>query len=278
MLPRIAELMARCGAGDTVMPPTELYNEGWMLRLVLDWFERHRQVTSPLGFEPGARWYSEALLPSQFKAQHRGDRRAESFTHADGVIGHFHIQPGERGTASLRPDTNQFLVCEAKLGSALSLRTTNSADFDQAARNVACMAHMIGAARTPLTQYRKLGFYVIAPDAQIKAGVFGKLVTRDSIRAKVATRIQPYGDTLDDWYRDVFEPVIAKLDLALVSWESILDAMGDDSETTGLREFYAECLRFNSLRSDLPARVASDARVRASESADRGSPGMVLDP
>ena len=251
MLPRIAELMARCGSGDTVMPPTELYNEGWMLRLVLDWFERHREVASPLRFETGARWYSEALLPSQFLAQHRGDRRAESFTHADGVIGHFEIQPGERGAASLRPDASQFVVCEAKLGSALSPRTTNSADFDQAARNVACMAHMIGAAGTPVAQYRKLAFYVIAPDSQIKAGVFGQLVTKDSIRAKVATRIQPYDGTMDEWYRTVCEPVLAKVDLALVSWESILEAMGDDTEAAALREFYTGCLRFNPLRPDM---------------------------
>jgi hypothetical protein len=261
MLPRIAELMTRCGSGDDVMPPTEVYNEGWMLRLALDWSDRHRDVSSPLRFESGARWYSEALLPSQFKAQHRGDRRAESFTHADGVIGHFDIQPGERGAASLRSGASQLVVCEAKLGSGLSARTTNAADFDQAARNVACMAHMIGAAATPAAQLRKLAFYVIAPDAQITAGVFGQLVTRDSIRAKVATRIQPYGGTMDEWYRDVFEPVLAKMDLGLVAWESILEAMGGDAEGAGIREFYDRCLKFNPLRSDRdslrPATVSS---------------------
>jgi hypothetical protein len=108
---------------------------------------------------------------------------------------------------------------------------------------------MIGAARTPVAQFQKLGFYVIAPDAQIKADVFGQLVTRDSIRAKVASRIQPYDGSMDDWYRSVFEPVLARTDLALVSWESIFEAMGDDSEAAGLREFYTQCLKFNPLRS-----------------------------
>ena len=31
----------RCGEEGSVMPPTELYNEGWLLRLLLDWFSRH---------------------------------------------------------------------------------------------------------------------------------------------------------------------------------------------------------------------------------------------
>jgi hypothetical protein len=267
MLPRIAELLARCGSAGAVMPPTQLYNEGWLLRLVLDWFERHPRSTSPLRFESGARWYSEALLPSRFMAQYRGDRRAESFTHADGVIGHFDVQPGERGSASLRSGTSQFVVCEAKLGSALSFRTTNSADFDQAARNVACMAYMIGAAGTPVAQLRKLAFYVIAPDSQIKAGVFGQLVTKDSVRAKVVARIQPYDGAMDEWYRSVFEPVLATMDLALLSWESILEAIGDDSEAVGLREFYAGCLKFNPLRSDIATRMATDARRCATVSA-----------
>ena len=36
------------------------------------------------------------------------------------------------------------------------------------------------------TDPRHLGFYVIAPDRQIKAGVFGNLVTKESIYRKVA--------------------------------------------------------------------------------------------
>lgn len=71
------------------MPPTHLYNEGWMLRLVLDWLDRHRDLEHPLALHEGARWYSEALLPSRFLRDEHGDPLAESHTHADGLIGHF---------------------------------------------------------------------------------------------------------------------------------------------------------------------------------------------
>src|SRR2546425_6409929 len=88
MLERIADLLARCDSDASVLPPTTLYNEGWMLRLVLDWFDQNRGLGHELAFLPGARWYSEALLASRFLPERRGDNRAESFTHADGVIGH----------------------------------------------------------------------------------------------------------------------------------------------------------------------------------------------
>lgn len=52
-----------------------------MLRLLLDWLV-DCEASSIIPVAPGARWYSEALLPSPF----RGDSLAESHTHADGVV------------------------------------------------------------------------------------------------------------------------------------------------------------------------------------------------
>ena len=37
---------------------TELYNEGWMLRLLLDWVEAHPESDHELSLQSGARWYS----------------------------------------------------------------------------------------------------------------------------------------------------------------------------------------------------------------------------
>ncbi len=243
MLKRIAELLARCGSDSSVLPPTELYNEGWLLRLVLDWFDRNRTFSHQLSFLAGARWYSEALLPSRFLPQRRGDERAESFTHADGVVGHFSIAPGERGDANLLPQPKQFVVTEAKLGSTLSAGTKNAPEYDQAARNVACMAHML--AGVDLTKVERLGFYVIAPDCQIKAGVFGNLVSKESISRKVAVRAAQYGGQWDAWLAGTFEPVLERIDLSVLSWESILGVLPNDEEAAGIREFYSLCRRFN---------------------------------
>jgi hypothetical protein len=123
MIEAITRILERCGSSNSVMPPTQLFNEGWMLRLVLDWLDRNREINHPFSFTPDARWYSEALLTPRFLPQSRADSRAESFTHADGVVGHFSVNSGVRGDALILPNAKQFIVTEAKMGSSLSAGT-----------------------------------------------------------------------------------------------------------------------------------------------------------
>jgi hypothetical protein len=248
MLEAVTKIFSRCGSSDSVLPPTELYNEGWMLRLVLDWLDRNREVTHPLSFAHNARWYSEALLPSRFLPQNRGDVRAESFTHADGIIGHFSILPGERGAAKVFRDAKQLIVTEAKLGSSLSSGTKNASTFDQVARNVACIAHMIGTAGANIDTFDHLGFYVLAPEAQIRAGMFGDLITRESVERKVRTRVLKYDGIFDAWFEEMFKPVLARIKLGALAWESVLDALPITLETQQMWAFYEICLKFNPVR------------------------------
>ena len=253
MHPAIQEILSRCGTERSVLPPTELFNEGWMLRLVLDWFDNHRKHQRELAFEPGASWYSEALLPSRFLPEVRGDSLAESFTHADGVIGHFKIQSGLPGDTVLAPDPAQLIVTEAKLGSSLSVGTKNAPTFDQAARNVACIAHMLGVAGVQPSAIKRLAFYVIAPQSQIDSGAFGDLVTKPSIQAKVAQRVATYGRRHDEWFESVFLPTLEHIELGILSWEKTLAAMPSSAESGSLQDFYAKCLQFNPLRGQSAA-------------------------
>jgi hypothetical protein len=219
-----------------------------MLRLILDWFDRNRDLSHVLSFLPEARWYSEALLPSMFLPKIRGDNRAESFTHADGIIGHFTIAPGVRGDAKLTADVRQFIVTEAKLGSSLSAGTKNAPSYDQASRNVACMAYMIGLPPIKIDQIVRLAFYVLAPQRQIDAGIFGNLVTKESILKKVQARVGQYQGTWDLWFKEVFQPFLDHIEVGILSWESILDFLPINAETTEIREFYTHCLQFNPHR------------------------------
>lgn len=248
MIEAITRILNRCGTPDSVLPPTEIFNEGWMLRLVLDWFDRNRDLPHPLMFASSAGWYSEALLPSRFLAQFRADAKAESFTHADGVIGHFSVNSGVRGDAIINSNARQLIVTEAKLGSSLSAGTKNAPTYDQAARNVACIAHMLAAAHIDPASMESLAFFVIAPQSQIKAGVFADLVTKASIEAKVRDRVASYGGTHDEWLLEVFLPVLARIQLGLLSWEEILEVMPQTAEVDVIRAFYVQCLKCNPLR------------------------------
>jgi hypothetical protein len=259
----VSAILSRCGTETSVLPPTQLYNEGWLLRLVLDWLDRHQEVEHPLSFFPGSRWYSEALLPSRFMPRTRGDKLAEKHTHADGLIGHFDIASGVRGDARVRAGAEQLIVIEAKMGSGLSSRTKNALDYDQAARNVACIAHMLAAADVPPTSIQRLGFYVLAPGSQIDCGVFADLVTKPSVQRKVLARAGAYvgvGDH-DAWFEKWFLPTLEHIELCGMSWEAVLAELPAGESVDYIRSFYAQCLRFN------PLRIGRGALVQASECA-----------
>ena len=155
---RISILLESCSTENPCFPPTTLYNEGWLLRLVLDWFSTHDIGNHPLNFEKKARWFSEALLPSAFLARRRGDPLAESWTHADGVVGHFVIGAQGKTDLSLLPRATQLLVVEAKMFSELSSGVTKARYFDQAARTVACIAEVFHRANMNPTLHCGLVF------------------------------------------------------------------------------------------------------------------------
>lgn len=225
-----------------------------MLRLLLDYMSRQVGSTSPLSFAPGASWYSEALLPSRFRPTSRADRHGEGYTHADGVVGHFSVDSGNRGEAVLRAEARQFIVLEAKMGSALSKSTKKADYYDQAARNVACMAHMMHRAGSHPDQFDCLAFFVIAPASRINMKLFDSLVSRDSIENKVRRRVAAYEGN-QDAFLEVFLPILDRIQIAAISWESILASLPLNDETEGLRRFYHQCLRFN-LRSSSHKAVA----------------------
>jgi len=171
---RIATLFERCGGPEKNFPPTDLYNEGWMLRLVLDWLSFNPGIDHDLAFATTDKWYSEALIPSAFLPRVRGDKLAESWTHADGVIGDFVIGANREGDLSLAEGASRILVTEAKMFSKLSSGVKNASYFNQAARNVACIAEVICRAQISPSSLEKIGFFVIAPESQINDGVFAE--------------------------------------------------------------------------------------------------------
>jgi hypothetical protein len=239
-------ILERCESNTSSIPPTVLYNEGWMLRLVLEWFSKHPASGHPLAFAEGSRWYSEALIPSAFLSRKRGDKFAESWTHADGVIGHFVIGNGAKGNLTLNPDANHFVVLEAKMFSKLSAGVKNADYFNQAARYVACIAEVLKRAGRQAQAFKALGFYVLAPASQIEQGVFDEHLTKDSLRTVVERRVEEYGDERE-WFSRWFLPVLDRIDINTVSWENLINfpVAERDPDADQLKEFYGRCLEFN---------------------------------
>ena len=229
-------------------PPTLVYSEGWMLRLVLQWFSGREEPGHPLAFHAGATWFSEALLPSPFRSRHRGDRRAEARTHADGVLGHFTIGSAAKADARLLPEAEQLVITEAKIHSPLSGGTRNAPTYDQAARNVACIAELLSRVSRRPNELETLAFYVIAPQQHINEGGISAKLQKPSIEEAVRLRALAFSPELDRWFHEWFLATLKSMTIMPLSWEALIQDVESQDKATGqgLRTFYEKCLKYNS--------------------------------
>lgn len=242
-------ILERCASERSSMPPTLLYNEGWMLRLLLEWFSQQPASGHPLSFPEGTQWYSEALIPSAFLPRRRGDKYAESWTHADGVIGHFEIGKNRDTDLTLLREATTLKVLEAKMLSKLSEGIKHASYYNQAARNVACMAEILKRANKKPPEMLAVSFYLIAPSSQIKRGVADKL-SSESIKSVVKRRIVEYDEDKNDWYEQWFLPTLHAMDIKAISWEEILLYVKENDPNAGgeLCVFYEKCLEYNRFK------------------------------
>lgn len=246
-LSSINQLLKFAHSEERAFPATLLFEEGWMLRLVLQWFEKSGTTGHDLSFAPAARWFSEARLASPFLSRYRGDKHAEGYTHADGAIGHFRV--GETGQAELTVDAEaeQFIVVEAKMFSALSKGTTHARTYNQAARNVACMAELFRRANLDPTDISKAAFFVLAPKEQIDRLIFAEFMDRQSLEQVVQDRVANYDDPKTEWFERWFLPTLNSIQSGCLEWEAVIEFIKSEDMPFGLdlEIFYNHCLEFN---------------------------------
>ena len=267
MFSQITKILQTCDTDQGVLPPTEVYNEGWMLRLILDWFSKQPASDHQLSFEKGARWYSEILLPSQFLPRYQKDPQAEAYTHADGVIGHFSVGRSGKGDIDLHTDAKQFVVVAAKIFSRLSKGIKNFENYDQAARTTACIAETLFLRQGQISDILRLGFYVVAPENQLKfEPTFQTFLEKDSIRIKVRKRLKAYSDPTDAeaknrWFQTWFLPTLESIDIQCLTWEGIISYIKANDRLNGdaLSEFYEKCLALTQPKSKLGSTEKSSA-------------------
>lgn len=234
--------------GKNNLQPTLLYNEGWMLRLVLKWFNDHKEINYIISMKNESNWFSEALLKPKFIAMEKGDKLAERHTHADGIYGNFKIGGEGFGDAVLNENCNQFYVIEAKMFSELSPGVTNAPNYNQASRNVACICNLIPDGKTIDT-----GFFVIIPESQIEnEKTFKEFVDKEHIVKNVGERISQYNGRNDfsekeTWYKSKFLPFMETINIKLLTWEEIIKFIKENDPIYGseLEEFYKQCIYYN---------------------------------
>jgi len=247
MIPaRVLDILATVVGDSPQLLPTILYNEGWMLRLLLDSLGRAPAESHSLTTPARTRWFSEALLPSPFLMESRSDKLGESFTHADGVLGDIDVSLTGNALLKLSTAAERLVVIEAKMASALSPGVKNAAFYDQAARNVACIAEVVRRAQRKPDEMRQLAFYVIAPEAAIQQGRFEPEIQSAHIDEVVRRRADQYAGRKAEWLSESFAPLLARIEIGCLSWESLLDA-APEADAMALQHFYSACKKYNPL-------------------------------
>lgn len=250
----IVEMLARADNPQSrLFPPTELYSEGWMLRLLLSTAADGVDCL-PVRPATGSRWYSEALLLSPFLKASRSpsNHLAEGQTHADAVVGHIASRGDTEAGLGLTRGARQLVILEAKMFSLLSRGTTRARSYDQAARNVACLAWTLYEARIHPSDMDSVAFYVFAPQEQLeREASFEDYVSSRSISEKVEARVAEYKCDPDRhrqltcWLDESFSPLLNVVQLECVAWEDLLGRISDPARRDPLLEFYDRCLHYN---------------------------------
>ena len=231
------------GPPECLFAETLIFNEGWLLRAVLKAWKAQAR-SAPFGFLPfpaDAHVYSEAQLRTPFKARFRGDKQAEGHAHVDGIVGHIG-KDGSKSGITLNPRCGYLAVFEAKMGSSLSERTTNIAEYDQVSRTAACMINAIlqSACSDELVSH----LVVLYP--QSNQSIDPNHYTKAHVERQIADRAWSYlssttrGETDIEFFHR-WRQVLDRVDIQFLTWEEIVTEMDDAS----LDRFYDLCKKFN---------------------------------
>ena len=222
-------------------PLTDIYNEGWMLRLVLSKLENNEKLKKAFHYDSRAKWFSEAELKSPFLHKEKRETR----THADAVIGSFEFEENTKTGVDLpknKEGFHCFYAIEAKMYAPLSKGISADPNYNQAARYLGCLAYI--AFSNHLTDFSNIGLIICAPSDH-------KSIIEDihNSRKLLNTRISDYYNENKNkneeivkfysWWKENEQRFFEKEKIEVLHWE---DLVKDDEELT---VFYKKCVQYN---------------------------------
>jgi len=218
--------------------PTEIYNEGWMVRLLVKKSIEKQLKINPIDFAVINNWTSEALISSPFN---KAPEKKEGYTHVDIALGDFSVDFAKSGEIIINNNAGIFGVIEAKMKSNLGKGTTNVENYNQASRNVVCIA------KNTLGMNCNSFFVVVAPEKYLKKNKIEEQIKRDKVKEQVESRFSIYDEEFQT--RENKNNIIEKIDdidIRAITYEEWINAF-DNLEKKDLRDFYEEAKKWNKL-------------------------------
>ena len=242
-----------CETPDQPVARSEVYNETWMLRLTLAAIhdyegnfdcadEMKKAAFEAIRAAVRRRWISEGGLEPAFK--HEGT------TWTDAILGSVKIKDDNKRGIEVDGDDPGITIVEAKIGSELSPGVTNSPNYNQAARNIACLAQLILKHQS---LHDKCRFLVFAPEkGHVGSGFVNKENVDEIIGAQHNASLKDYSEFFS---KDVsnnseqFDGIVRFIreKSCVIFWDEVIKAMKSWENIAELRAFYIECLKENKL-------------------------------
>ena len=235
----ITEIIKSIDSDHSRLNPTEIYNEGWMTRILVNNSIRYRIKIKGLDFGKIENWTSEALISSPFI---RADFDREGYTHADIALGNFSVNYETRGEIVIPDNAKIFGIIEAKMGSNLSQGTKHASEYNQASRTLACIASQTHNSSCDIF------FAVVGPKTILDKYRIDKQIDLQHMIKQIENRFSPYSD--DFRKKQEMQSIITKArgcKVFLVSYEEWIDEFEDGEVKELLTGFYEKSKKWNRI-------------------------------
>ena len=236
---RIKEIINSIESANPNVNPTVIYNEGWMSRLLVLCSQKEKLKLESFDFSAISSWTSEVLISSPFIS---AKNYREGYTHADIAIGDFLVDFSNRGEIKINSDAKFFGIIEAKMGSNLSKGTKHATNYNQASRNLVCIAHNT-------KPDCKTFFYVVAPELKIKKHKIEAQIELNVIKNQVNERFESHKSEVDIYsLKDTIIENIENCEIRAISYEDWISQFNNTSIKNELNIFYEKAKKWNKIK------------------------------
>lgn len=222
---------------DWPFPPSLLiYNEGWLLRAVLQlWASSRENKGLPFSCPKEASLFSEAQLRTPFyKAPLK-----ETNTRVNGLVGDFTIRDGTKSGIDIKQDFKFLAVFEAKMYSGFAQGTTKIKNYSQVSRTIACMINEL-VLKKPLAGSCSIYYIGLYPKDSKKIRQPEQKYTKDNIKKEITLRLE--NDETSHFilkqFNTEWERFLNLIKIEFKTWEEIIDQINQ----VELKTFYDKCM------------------------------------
>lgn len=220
--------------------PTQIYNEGWLTRLLTSQSVIEKTKLNEIDFGEIKNWTSEALISSPFI---KVTEFKEGYTHPDIALGDFVVDYEKRGEIILSNNAKLFGVIEAKMQSDLAIRTKNFKNYNQVTRSIVCICN-----QTYNIDNCNIFFTVVAPKCKIKSNKITNQLNHDTIINQIEERFNVYSKNSETY--KIKNLIISKAESCVViaiNYEDWIESIVDNDSKVFLNHFYNRTKKWNKI-------------------------------